>query len=138
MRRFFDDCNTKNPEGRLHVVKSDGREATYRIVFRLFETDPDASPLRSLKAIRGTVTVENDGTEDYIRVKRSAGKTSVGLYKNTTAGIEYEITDSTGILQDKSSMYIAYRSQNEEDITGKINFKMPDGTIQTYKIIFSF
>ena len=130
--------NTKNPEGRLHVVKSDGSEATYRIVFRLFETDPGASLLKSLKAIRGTVTVENDGTEDYIRVKRSAGKTSVGLYKSTTAGIEYEITDSTGILQNKSSMYIAYRSQNEGDITGKINFKMPDGTIQTYKIIFSF
>ena len=130
---FYGSQNTFNPEGRISVTEADGTTKVYRIVYKLYETDPYVNAAKGLRPIRGAVIMDADGT---IRIKMTSGQTSVGLYKTTANGTTFEIADANGKLTNNPSSLMFYKTNNVANITATIIFTMPDGTTKEQKIIF--
>ncbi len=130
---FYGSQNTFNPEGRISVTETDGTTKVYRIVYKLYETDPYVNAAKGLRPIRGAVIMDADGT---IRIKMTSGQTSVGLYKTTANGTTFEIADANGKLTNNPSSLMFYKTNNVANITATIIFTMPDGTTKEQKIIF--
>ena len=130
---FYGSQNTANPEGRITITEADGTQATYRVVFKMYEMDPYADTAKGLRPVRGAVTFDDDGT---IRIKMTAGQTSVGLYKTMANGATYEIVDANGKITNNPSSYMFYMTNNTANVTAKIIFTLPDGTTREQKIIF--
>ncbi|MBQ7956782.1 MAG: hypothetical protein IJ279_01985 [Clostridia bacterium] len=130
---FYGSQNAFNPEGRVSVTEADGVTKVYRIVYKLYETDPYVNAAKGLRPIRGAVLLDADGT---IRIKMTKGQTSVGLYKTTANGTTFEIVDANGKLTNNPSSLMFYKTNNVANITATIVFTMPDGTEKEQKIIF--
>ena len=130
---FYGSQNDFNPEGKVSVTEADGTTKTYRIVYKLYETDPNVNAAKGLRPIRGAVTVDADGT---IRIKMTSGQTSVGLYKTTANGTTFQIVDANGKLTNNPSSLMFYKTNNVANVTATIIFTMPDGTTKEQKIIF--
>ncbi len=130
---FYGSQNTFNPEGRVAVTGEDGITKVYRIVYKLYETDPYVNAAKGLRTIRGAVLIDADGT---IRIKMTKGQTSVGLYKTTANGTTFQIVDANGKLTNNPSSLMFYKTNNVANITATIIFTMPDGTTKEQKIIF--
>ena len=129
---FYGSQNDFNPEGRVSIT-TDGVTKTYRILYKLYETDPYVNIGKGLRPIRGAVYTQADGT---IRIKMTSGQTSVGLYKTTANGTTFVIKDENGKLTNNPSSLMFYQSNNVANTTATIVFTMPDGTEQERKIVF--
>ena len=129
---FYGSQNDFNPEGRVSIT-TDGVTKTYRILYKLYETDPYVNIGKGLRPIRGAVYTQADGT---IRIKMTSGQTSVGLYKTTANGTTFVLKDENGKLTNNPSSLMFYSSNNVANITSTIVFTMPDGTEKEHKIIF--
>ena len=130
---FYGSQNTANPEGRITITEADGTQKTYRVVFKMYEMDPYADVAKGLRPVRGAVTFDDDGT---IRVKMTAGQTSVGLYKTMANGATFQIVDANGRITNNLSSAMFYMTNNTANVTAKIIFTLPDGTTREQKIIF--
>ncbi|MBE6783259.1 MAG: hypothetical protein E7536_04540 [Ruminococcaceae bacterium] len=130
---FYGSQNEFNPEGRISVTEADGTTKVYRIVYKLYETDPYVNAAKGLRPIRGAVLLDADGT---IRIKMTSGQTSVGLYKTTANGTTFQIVDANGKLTNNLSSLMFYKTNNVANVTATIIFTMPDGTQKEQKIIF--
>lgn len=130
---FYGSQNTTNPEGRLTVTEADGSVKTYRVVFKLYETDPYVNAAKGLRPVRGAVTFDSDGT---IRIKMTSGQKSVGLYKTTANGATFKLVDANGKVTNNPSSIMFYMTNNTANVTAAIVFTLPDGTTKEQKIIF--
>ena len=130
---FYGSQNTFNPEGRLAVTTADGSQVTYRVVFKMYEMDPNVNVAKGLRPVRGAVTFDADGT---IRIKMTKGQTSVGLYKTMANGATFEIKDANGKATNNPSSIMFYMTNNTANVTATMVFTLPDGTTKEQKIIF--
>ena len=130
---FYGSQNTFNPEGRLTVTTADGSTGTYRVVFKMYEMDPYVNAAKGLRPVRGAVTFDADGT---IRIKMTAGQTSVGLYKEMANGATFQLVDANGKVTNNPSSIMFYKTNNPANVTATIIFTLPDGTTKEQKIIF--
>ena len=132
---FYMTNNTANITATMVFTLPDGTTKEQKIIFDMgLASDPD--PLTYLKPVRGTVSYQNDGTEDYIEVKADLLSTGVGIKKDCL--IKYTITDIDGIMTENDSRYYVYKSQNPDGMTANINFEQSDGSYKTYKVKFVF
>ncbi len=132
---FYMTTNTANITAKIIFTLPDGTTKEQKIIFDMgLASDPD--PLTYLSAVRGSVSYQNDGTEDYIEVKANALSTGVGLYKDCL--VKYTITDADGIMTENDSRYYIYKSQNPDGMTANIKFLQSDGSYKTYKVKFVF
>ena len=130
---FYGSQNTFNPEGRLTVTTADGTQATYRVVFKMYEMDPYVNVAKGLRPVRGAVTFDADST---IRIKMTSGQKSVGLYKTMANGATFEIKDANGKVTNNPSSIMFYMTNNTANVTATMIFTLPDGTTKEQKIIF--
>ncbi len=132
---FYMTNNKANITATMIFTLPDGTTKEQKIIFDMgLASDPD--PLETLTGVRGTVSYQNDGTEDYIEVKANALSSGVGINKDCL--VDYTITDADGIITENDTRYYVYKSQNPEGVNAKINFLQSDGTYKTYKIKFVF
>ncbi len=132
---FYMTNNKANVTATMIFTLPDGTTKEQKIIFDMgLASDPD--PLETMTALRGTVSYQNDGTEDYIEVKANAGSTGVGLYKDCL--VKYTITDVEGEMTENDSRYFAYAVKNPDGLTANINFLQSDGSYKTYKVKFVF
>ena len=132
---FYMTNNTANVTATMVFTLHDGTTKEQKIIFDMGLAD-DPDPLVYLTAVRGTVSWQNDGTEDYIEVKANALSTGVGLKKDCL--VKYTVTDVDGVMTENDSRYYLYKSQNPDGLTAKISFLQSNGSYKTYTVKFVF
>ncbi len=131
--------NTSNVKGTLSYKLSDGTEVEYNTVIDLGLGDEYVEPeepaydvVKELKAIRGTVSVE----ENTVTITVAEGKTMTGVYNTTASGYAVEIKDANGTFADRTDAYVAYINANSANVEGTMTVTLDDGTFYEYAVIF--
>ena len=131
--------NTSNVKGTISYKLSDGTEVSCNAVIDLGLGDEYVEPeepaydiAKDLKAIRGTVSVE----ENTVTITVAEGKTMTGIYTTTTSGATVEITTENGVFADRTDAYVAYKAYNTSNVEGVMTVTFADGTVNEYNVIF--
>ncbi len=131
--------NTSNVKGTISYTLSDGTAVSYKAVIDLGLGDEFVEPeepaydiAKDLKAIRGTVSVE----DNIVTIKVAEGKTMTGIYNTTNSGATVEITTENGVFADRTDAYVAYIASNTSNVEGAMAVTLADGSTAEYTVIF--
>ena len=112
------------------VIVNKGRycekEYTLKVYFGI---NPFEGIADDLRAIKGTVAFDADGT---LRVTRKAGVpdgNGTGIYKETKSGNIVEITEIDGVYTERDDAYVTYVPRNTSNVRGIITIRDTEGNV---------
>ncbi len=131
--------NTSDVYGVIEFTMADGTTKSYKIVFNLglgepSEEVPEIDIVNELKLIRGTASLSEDGKTVVITL--ASGKTATGVYTETKSGYTVKIETENGTFASRTDAYVAYVSQNSENVEGTMTVTLNDGTTAEYAVIY--
>ncbi len=134
----------ENKQGLLTVgmtLKEDYYDDTsanipYSYVTYTTETKTDSIDTSCLKIIRGSASIKTYKGEEYVAITVTPGKTGAGIYTEMTNGGTVEIIDAYGNIQDRSTSYVAYQSQNKTNPVATMKITDADGSTETVPVVF--
>ncbi len=124
--------NGENGTGEITFTLSDGTTKQYTVKYKFRDFDP----IKELKTIRSTASLETDENGEYILVKLLEGKNAAGVYVNCSSKCTCSITSENTDFANRNDAFVAYVRDNEAKTEETITFDLYDGRTETYRIVF--